>query len=152
MDKESVPKSRDKAEILNWVSLRKLETFVFGFLFLALPFFFFRVVEATTATMSIGNVASNLVQDLIKWKKTAGEKVALITVTSRTDIGSGSAYVIEENDKLVEQVLLPAGVSIVGSVTFNPGGTPKAPATFIISKGQRSSHVEVDGKGLISTP
>ncbi len=152
MDKESVPKHRDKAELLNWVSLRKLETFVFGFMFLALPFFFFRVVETTTATMSIGNVAANLVQDLIKWEKTAAEKSVLITVTSRLGITNGAAYIIEENQKLVEQVLLPPGVKIVGSVTFDPGGAPKAPATFIISKGERSSHVEVDGKGLISTP
>ncbi len=152
MVKPNAATPQDKNNPISWGMLRKLETFVFAFLFLALPFFAFRVVDATTSSLSVKNTAAELVQDLIKWQQTAAEQGVSVRVTTR--VGKDSkpfAYMIQRNDQTVEEVMLPPGVQIIGSVTFQ-GGVPKAPASFIISKGQRTAHVEVDAQGLIKSP
>ena len=153
MDKSNPKKAAEPYELINWVLLRKLETFVFAFLFLALPFFAFRVVDATTSTLAVRNTAAELVQDLIKWKKTAEDDKTFIQVTTRPTVGhKGFAYVVKQGERSLEEVLLPPGVAIVGTVVFDGEGMPKSAATFVITKGSKSVRVEVDPNGLITAP
>ena len=151
MDKSK--KAAERYELINWVLLRKLETFVFAFLFLALPFFAYKVVDATTATLAVKNTAAELVQDLIRWKKTAEDEKTAIQVTTRPTVGhKGFAYVIKQDERSLEEVLLPPGVSIVGTVLFDSQGTPNSAATFLITKSTKSQRVEIDANGMISAP
>lgn len=142
-----------RSKVTDWVFLRKIETFVFAFMFLALPFFALKVVHTTTTTLSIKNTIVDLVRDLETWRGTAREKHVEIQLESKPGLnGKPFMYCIKQDGRLVEEVRLPPGVSIIGSVTFSPSGTPAAPSSFLITKGIRSSHVEIDNQGLISAP
>lgn len=153
MEEKNSKKEAEKYALINWVLLRKLETFVFAFLFLALPFFAYKVVDATTSTLAVRNTAAELVQDLIRWKKTAfDEKTEIQITTKQIDRGKGFAYVVKQDDRRLEEVLLPPGASIVGTVLFDKEGIPKSAATFVISKGTKNVRVEVDSTGLIKAP
>jgi hypothetical protein len=61
-------------------------------------------------------------------------------------------YCISQEGQTLEEVKLPAGVSIIGSVTFTASGMPESPSSFLVTKGFRSSHVEIDNQGIISAP
>ncbi len=153
MGKSNPKKAAEQYELINWVLLRKLETFVFAFLFLALPFFAFKVVDATTSTLAVKNTAAELVQDLIRWKKTAEDEKTSIQITTRPTVGhKGFAYVVKQGDRSLEEVMLPPGVAIVGTVIFDSEGTPKSAATFVITKSSKSVRVEVEPNGLITAP
>jgi len=139
--------------VTDWVFLRKFETFVFAFMFIALPFFALKVVYTTTATLSIKNTVVDLVRDLRNWRKMAREKQVQIRLESKAgEHGQPFMYRITQDGRPLEEVRLPEGVSIIGSVTFTSSGEPEAPGSFLITKGIRTSHVDIDSHGLISAP
>jgi hypothetical protein len=137
----------------DWVFLRKFEIFVFAFMFLAVPFFALKVVSISSATLSIKNTTVGLVRELETWRAKAKNNHLQITIQSQTGAdGKPFSYSVIGNGQTLQEVLLPSGVAMIGSVTFKPDGEPKAASLFIIYKGARSSHVEVDSHGLISAP
>lgn len=145
--------ARKYEAIVNWPLLRKFESLVFAGLFLALPLFAWKVVEHSTTQLAVKNSAVDLVNDLIRCKSLAKQHQVSITLTSRPPTAvMPAAYMIQDEEKTVEEVRLPKGVSMIGSVTFNPQGLPNAPASFIVSKGIRIAHVEVDRDGRIQFP
>jgi hypothetical protein len=137
--------------IVNWPLLRKMETCIFAAMFLALPLLAFKVVDYTTTVLAVKNSAVDLVNDLIRCKNLAKEYNTSITLKCRTaEANQGSAYEIRDEHKAVEEVILPKGVNVVGAVTFHPEGVPRGPASFIVTKGFRNSHVEIDAQGIIT--
>jgi hypothetical protein len=145
------PKTR--VSFSDWVFLRKIETLIFAFMFLALPFFALKVLYTTTSTLSIKNTVVDLVRDLINWQQTARMKHVAIKLESKAATNAEPAkYCISQEGQTLEEVKLPAGVSIIGSVTFTASGMPESPSSFLVTKGFRSSHVEIDNQGIISAP
>jgi hypothetical protein len=145
--------SKTRISLSDWVFLRKVETLIFAFMFLALPFFALKVLYTTTSTLSIKNTVVDLVRDLINWQQTARVKHVAITLESKPPTkGEPSMYCISQDGRTLEEVRVPAGVSIIGSVTFTESGMPESPSSFLVTKGIRSSHVEIDKQGLISAP
>lgn len=141
------------SEIRNSVFLRKAENWVFAFMFFALPFFAYKVLVTITASLAVKNTAVALVQDLLKCQRMARDDQAPVRLSSRAGKSARTfSYIVEENGQTKEELALPQGVSIIGSVTFKAGGTPRAPASFIISNGARSSHIEIDSQGIITVP
>lgn len=136
-----------------WPLFRKVETFVFAAMFIALPLFALKVVDHATTTLAVKNTSVDLVNDLIRCKGLAKEHQVNITLTSRNPTDKSPAgYEIRDEEKTVEEVILPKGVNVVGSVTFDPQGLPLHSASFIVSKGIRSSHVDVSKQGEIAVP
>ena len=145
--------AKTRISLSDWVFLRKVETLIFAFMFLALPFFALKVLYTTTSTLSIKNTVVDLVRDLINWQQTARLKHVAIKLESRPSSKSGpSMYCISQEGRTLEEVRLPAGVSIIGSVTFTESGMPESPSSFLVTKGVRSSHVEIDKQGIVSAP
>ena len=139
--------------VSDWVFLRKFETFVFAFMFMALPFFALKVIYTTTSTLSVKTTVVDLVRDLLNWQKIARDKHTEIKIASKAGVnGQPFMYCIYQEDRTLEEVRLPQGVSMIGSVTFTTSGAPDGPASFVVSKGIRSSIVEIDPQGLIRVP
>lgn len=137
--------------IVNWPLLRKLETCIFAAMFLALPLLAYKVVDYTTTILAVKNSAVDLVNDLLRCKNLAKQYNTSITLKCRVaENNQGSAYEIRDEEKAVEEVILPKGVNVVGSVTFNHDGLPGGPSSFIVTKGFRNSHVEIDSQGMIT--
>jgi hypothetical protein len=144
---------KQRLMVTDWVFLRKFETAVFAFMFMALPFFALKVVYTTTSTMAIKNSVVDLVRDLINWQKISREKHIVVKIESKpAQNGQPSMYVVTQDDRTLEEVRLPQGVTVVGSVILTPQGTPEAPSSFIVTKGIRSSTVDIDKQGLIRAP
>lgn len=138
---------------MNWPLLRKFETLIFFCMMLLLPVFAVKVVNVTTTHLAVKNTAVDLVRDLIHAKQMAKDYTVNITVTSRPATPTDScAYLIQDDQRTLEEVVLPKGVSLVGSVVFDPRGLPNSAASFIVTKGRLSAHVDVDTSGMISSP
>lgn len=136
-----------------WPLFRKVETFVFAAMFIALPLFALKVVDHATTTLAVKNTSVDLVNDLIRCKGLAKEHQVNITLTSRNATEKApAAYEIRDEEKTVEEVIVPNGVNVVGSVTFDPTGMPLHAASFIVSKGIRTAHVDVSTQGDIGVP
>ena len=74
-------------------------------------------------------------------------------MVSRRDLVMGPpAYLIQDDQRTIEEVVLPKGVTVDGSVKFNNIGIPDAPASFTISKGAKKARVVIDATGIISAP
>jgi hypothetical protein len=147
----------DIAQTIDWIAqwplFRKVETFVFAAMFIALPLFALKVVDHATTTLAVKNTSVDLVNDLIRCQGLAKQHQVNITLTSRTSTDKApGAYEIRDEEKTVEEVILPKGVNVVGSVTFTPLGSPLHASSFIVSKGIRSAHVDVSNQGLIAVP
>ena len=139
--------------VSDWVFLRKFETFVFAFMFMALPFFALKVIYTTTSTLSVKSTVVDLVRDLLNWQRVAREKHVQIKLSSKVGTkGEPFMYCIYQDDRTLEEVRLPAGVSIIGSVTFTSSGSPEGPASFVVTKGIKSSSVDIDTQGMIRVP
>lgn len=155
-DKEQ-KKSGDIAQtidaIAQWPLFRKLETFVFAAMFIALPLFALKVVNHATTTLAVKNTSVDLVNDLIRCRGLAKEHKVGITLTSKVATDKEpSEYEIRDEEKAVELVKLPPGVNVVGSVTFDAEGLPLHAASFLVSKGIKTAHVDVSPQGEITSP
>jgi hypothetical protein len=96
----------------------------------------------------VQNTAADLVKDLIKAREIARDFHLTITVASAPSTASEpGSYLIQSGTRTIEQIVLPNGVSIAGAVSFSDGGTPRAPASFTISKRGRTAFVEVNRQG-----
>jgi len=136
---------------LNWRIVRKVEGLVFTSMLLAVPFFAFRIVDTTGTALMVKNTSVDLVRDLIRARAIARDFKLPITVSSlQVHATDSCAYVIQNGPRTIEQVVLPQGVSMAGSVTFDETGMPKARSSFVVSKGLRSVTVEVDSAGKTS--
>jgi hypothetical protein len=136
---------------LNWRLIRKVEGLVFASMLLAIPFFAFRIVDATGTALMVKNTSVDLVKDLIKARDMAKDFKLPITVTCARGVNNEPfAYLIQNGSRTIEQVIVPPGVSMVGSVTFDETGIPKGRSSFVITKGMRSATVEVDERGSTS--
>jgi hypothetical protein len=143
-------RDKNKAQ-LNWRFVRKIEALVFASMFLAVPFFAFRIVDIAGTSLMVQNTAVDLVRDLIRAREIAKDYGLVITVSSALSTGSDPcSYLIQNGTRTIEQVVLPRGVSMVGSVTFNEEGMPRNRASFIVNKGTRTTYVEVDTQGQTS--
>jgi hypothetical protein len=140
---------------VNWPLLRKFETFVFACMLALLPFFAMRIVGVTETSLMVKNTTVDLGKDLRKAKQLARDHVVPISVVSRAgDSLEPSAYLIEDqrSGHMIEEIVLPRGVTVEGQITFDPAGLPVKPATFLIKKGPKQAQVAVDAKGIISAP
>lgn len=152
---------RDKWLILSWSKIRKFEALVFLFMFFAVPWFGLRVVSYTKSQMVLNNITFNLVEDLHATKEKAVQTKQKITLKavrpkvltfSKATSDAPFRYVIIHGIKVDEEVVLPSGISISGIVTFLEDGRPEKPSSFVLSKGKRTSTIEIDKKGLVSVP
>ena len=75
-------KRKNKPKWLRWPMVRKLESLAFMAMFLAVPFFAFRVVDYTTKQLTFNNAAHDLVKDLRRAKDMAREFQIDIQVSS----------------------------------------------------------------------
>jgi hypothetical protein len=131
--------------------IRKFETLVFAALLIVIPFFAYRIVDTAGTALMVQNTAVDLVKDLRKAKDIARDFHLNVTVTSAPPtMNEPSSYLIQSGPKTIEQVILPNGVSIAGSITFNDGGLPLTPSSFIIAKGGRTASVQVNREGSMS--
>lgn len=136
---------------LNWRFVRKIEALVFASMFLAVPFFAFRIVDIAGTSLMVQNTAVDLVRDLIRAREIAKDYGLVITVSSALPgENDPCSYLIQNGTRTIEQVVLPRGVSMVGSVTFDEKGAPRNRASFIVNKGNRTTYVEVDTQGQTS--
>jgi hypothetical protein len=143
--------SREKREDrLNWPFVRKIEALVFASMFLAVPFFAFRIVDIAGTSMMVQNTAVDLVTNLIRAKEIAKDYGLVITVSSAPAANDSCSYLILNGTRTLDQIVLPRGVSMVGSITFEAEGTPRSRASFMVSKGSRTTYVEVDNRGQTS--
>jgi hypothetical protein len=134
-----------------WPLIRKFETLVFAAMLVVIPFFAYRIVDTAGTALMVQNTAADLVKDLIKAKEIARDFHLNVTVTSAPPTtNEPSSYLIQSGVKTIEQVVLPNGVSIAGTVTFDEGGLPLAPSSFIIAKGGRTANVQINGEGSTS--
>lgn len=118
-----------------------------------LPFFALKVVNVTTTSLAVKKATADLVKDLRHAKNLAKENGANISVTSRPASGSeSSAYLLQDDQRTIEEINLAKGVSVTGRVRFDQRGLPSQQATFVIKKGQKETKVEVDANGIISAP
>ncbi|HIA55357.1 MAG TPA: hypothetical protein EYN91_25285 [Candidatus Melainabacteria bacterium] len=140
----------DRGSKLDWPLIRKFESLIFASMVFAIPFFAFRVVDLTSTNLSVRQTGVDLVKDLVRAKDISKENGLSITVCGRPATeNEGTAYLIQNGNRTIEEVLLPKGVNVVGSVTFDENGMPTLPgATFTISKGWKSSHVTLTREGI----
>ncbi|HEY9776085.1 MAG TPA: hypothetical protein V6C81_20145 [Planktothrix sp.] len=138
---------------VNWPLMRKFETLVFACMLALLPFFAMRVVGVTETSLMVKNTTVDLVKDLRKAKQLARDHALPISVVSRAGTPlEPSAYLIEDQRHMIEEIVLPRGVAVEGQIVFDPAGVPVRPATFVIKKGPKNAQVTVDAKGIISAP
>ena len=137
---------------LSWPPvIRKFEALVFAALLIVIPFFAYRIVDTAGTALMVQNTAADLVKDLIKAKEIARDFHIGVAVTSApASANEPCSYLIQSDSKTIEQVVLPNGVSIAGSVTFNDGGLPQNPSAFIIAKGGRTAIVQINREGSTS--
>ncbi|MBX9947535.1 MAG: hypothetical protein K2Y39_00095 [Candidatus Obscuribacterales bacterium] len=140
----------DRGSKLDWPLIRKFESLIFASMVFAIPFFAFRVVDLTSTNLAVRQTGVDLVKDLVRAKDISKENGLSITVCGRPATeNEGTAYLIQNGNRTIEEVLLPKGVNVVGSVTFDDTGTPTMPgASFTISKGWKSSHVTLTREGI----
>jgi hypothetical protein len=152
---ESTPEKRKpkSAEQTNWPLLRKFETLLFACMLVLLPICAWTVVNITTTSLAVKNSSVDLAKDLNRCKQLAKDGGVNITMVSRRDSVMGPpAYLIQDDQRTIEEVVLPKGVTVDGSVKFNNLGIPDAPAAFTISKGPKKARVVIDATGIISAP
>ncbi len=140
----------DRGSKLDWPLIRKFESLIFASMVFAIPFFAFKVVDLTSTNLAVRQTGVDLVKDLVRAKDISKENGLSITVCGRPATESeGTAYLIQNGNRTIEEVLLPKGVSVLGSVTFDETGTPTMPgANFTISKGWKSSHISLTPQGI----
>lgn len=99
----------------------------------------------------VQNTAVEMVRDLIRAREIAKDYGLTITVSSAPSAeNEPCSYLIQNGTRTIEQVVLPRGVAMIGSVTFDDKGAPRNRASFIVSKGNRTCYVEVDTQGQTS--
>ena len=142
--------SQDRGSTLDWPLIRKFESLIFASMVFAIPFFAFKVVDLTSTQLAVRQTGVDLVKDLVRAKDISKEYGLSITVCGRPATESeGTAYLIQNGNRTIEEVLLPKGVNVLGSVTFDESGTPTMPgANFTISKGWKSSHISLTREGI----
>jgi hypothetical protein len=143
----------DASSRSNWPLLRKFETLIFACLLALLPFFAANVVEIIATSLAVKKSEVDLVNDLAKSKRLAKEHAVNISLVSRRGNNMlPPAYLIQDEHRNIEEVVLPAGVSIDGSVKFDKDGIPERKAVFEIAKGMKKARVYVDENGIVSAP
>jgi len=148
----SAPK-KSKGFQANWPLLRKFETMVFACMLALLPFFAMKVVDVASTQLFVKNAAVDLVNDLNKAKTYAKEGGVNITIESRPSSNMGPpAYLIQDDQRTIEEIVLPKGVHVEGICKFDPSGKPTKASTFTITKGLKHMRVIVDEEGVISSP
>ncbi len=140
----------DRGSKLDWPLIRKFESLIFASMVFAIPFFAFKVVDLTSTQLAVRQTGVDLVKDLVRAKDISKEYGLSITVCGRPATETeGTAYLIQNGNRTIEEVLLPKGVNVLGSVTFNESGTPTLPgATFTITKGWKSNHITLTSEGI----
>lgn len=146
----AAPRYEDRGSKLDWPLIRKFESLIFTSMVFAIPFFAFRVVDLTSTQLAVRQTGVDLVKDLVRAKDISKEYGLSITVCGRpATANEGTAYLIQNGNRTIEEVLLPKGVNVLGSVTFDESGTPTMPgAKFTISKGWKSSHISLTREGI----
>jgi hypothetical protein len=140
-----------KAKKLNWWLIRRVETLVFASMLLAVPYLAVRIMETASTALTVQNTCVDLIRDLLRAKEIARDFNLNITVSSiPANAAEPCSYLIQNGKKTIEQVLLPRGVSIIGSVTFDEKGEAQHPCSFLIAKGSKSVSVEIDSSGQTS--
>ena len=152
-DESAGQRRRKKNVFLAWPLIRKLESLAFLAMFIAVPFFGYRVVDYTSRHLALNNAAHDLVKDIRKAKQMASELGIDISVESRQSTeGKSAAYVIRSGPRTLEEVVLPQGVSMIGEITFSKEGQPNHPATFDVHMDTRSLAIDVDQSGIVTLP
>lgn len=152
-DGASGQRRRKKNVFLAWPLIRKLESLAFLAMFIAVPFFGYRVVDYTSRHLALNNAAHDLVKDIRKAKQMASELGIDISVESKQSTeGKGAAYIIRSGQRTLEEIVLPQGVSMIGGITFTKEGQPDHPSTFDVHMDTRSLAIDVDRNGIVTLP
>jgi len=131
--------------------IRKFESLVFLAMLFVVPLFAYRIVDSAGTNLMVQNTASDLTKDLVKAKEIAQDfHLTISLVSAPPTVNEPSSYLIQSGSRTIEQIILPNGVSIAGTVTFTDSGLPTNPASFIVSKGGKSAIVEVSRDGTTS--
>ncbi|MBS1993316.1 MAG: hypothetical protein JSS83_22525 [Cyanobacteria bacterium SZAS LIN-3] len=139
------------ATLIDWPLVRKLESLVFLAMFLAMPLFAFRVIDYSARQLALQNGAHDVVKDIRRAREMAIQMKFDVTVEGRkSQYGKPSSYVIRNQNRVLEEIILAKGVTIIGEVTFQPDGKPKSPAIFEVHSETRSLIVDVDAQGGVS--
>jgi len=149
--KPDTPKKPPKVPF-DWRLVRKVEGLVFASMLIAVPVFALRIMDTTYSTLLVNNTSVDLVKNIISAKDLAVQQHVEVSVSSVPAAGNDPfGYVVQSGTKTCYEFFLPRGVSLVGSVTFEDGGVPKNPTSFVITKGSKAISVDVDAKGRTST-
>lgn len=136
---------------LDWPLIRKFESLIFTSMIVAIPFFAYRVVDLTSTQLAVKQTAVDLVKDLVRAKDISKEFGLAITVSGRPgENKKPGAYLIQNGERTIEEVVLPKGVSVLGAITFDEQGVPSSRGTFTISKGWKTQHVNIGADGIAS--
>ncbi len=163
-------KSKYNTSELSWQRIRKFESVAFLFMFFAVPLFALRVVEYTQVQLIVSAAAHDMVNDLRRSKNLSSEIKETVTVQAAEQspgifaggfpskhialfVPHGFKYMIRIAGKLKEEVTLPEGMNLTGFVKFMPPlGSPERPSSFILSSDYKTTTIEIDSLGDISTP
>jgi hypothetical protein len=136
---------------LNWWLVRKIETLIFASMLLAIPFLALRIMETASTALTVQTTSLTLVRDLYRAKEISRVRDLKITVSSvSATTAEPCSYLIQNGKKTIEQVLLPRGLILIGSVTFDEKGQPPSPCSFLLSKGSESVCIDINSQGQIS--
>src|SRR5690606_28067694 len=123
--KDTSQGSQGGRKSLNWPTIRKLEALIFLAMFLLVPLFAIRVLQYTNVQLVVRNLGQELVHDLHRAKALAVESKEDVEVTGSSLKNKAlGTYVIIYDAKVREVIVLPQGVTVVGSVTFKKSGRP----------------------------
>ncbi len=145
----SIPRN---SPIFTWPLIRRLESAAFMAMFIAVPLFAFRVVDYTARQLALNNAAHELVKDIRRVKEMSVNYDMPITITSARMKTGQNSYLIKSDKKILEEVVLPKGVVMLGEVTFEQTGKPVRPSSFDVTMENRSLLVNVDSSGVASLP
>ncbi len=128
---------------------------MFVAMFVLVPLFAIRVVDYTQGQLLVVNLSRELVHDLHRAREMAEQEESVELSGSTLRGTSLYSYVISYGfpvREVHEVIILPEGVSVVGSVTFTETGAPEKPSSFIVSGSSRSVTIEIDKSGIITVP
>lgn len=145
-----------RQKVLNyWRSTWYFERLTALLILIIAPFLAMAAYEFFVVGFELSSEATKIAQTLRQIKERAHELNTFGTFEARpaSQHGLSSYQVGYENSKMgVQQVFLPKGLSLVGSVRFDAQGVPERASVLKIRHGLKHKDIVVSAQGLISVP
>jgi hypothetical protein len=97
------------------------------------------------------NAAHDPVKYLRRVKQMGSDFSMEISITALASSEKNTGYIIKAGQKTMEEVVLPFGVGLQGSVLFREAGTLERPGNFDMCMGNHEVSVDVDMLGVVKT-